>query len=63
MASRLKPLLMEGSFGWEAGLGCLFSLALQDYNPARPLRGSLFTPKFWALPYLLLEAPQADTRV
>jgi hypothetical protein len=57
MASRLKPLLVEGLI-WVAEtttepLG--FMLALPDYNPAlQPLRGRLLTPKLLGfLPYLL----------
>jgi ribosomal protein S18 acetylase RimI-like enzyme len=57
MASRLKPLLVEGLI-WVAEtttepLG--FMLALPDYNlPLQPLRGRLLTPKlFGFLPYAL----------
>jgi ribosomal protein S18 acetylase RimI-like enzyme len=67
MASRLKPLLMEGLI-WlaEAGTEPIgFLLALPDYNPAlQPLRGSLFTPKvFGFLPYLLGWKRPKRTRV
>ena len=57
MASRLKPLLVEGLI-WvvEAPMEPVgFMLALPDYNFAlQPLRGRLFTPKLLGfLPYLL----------
>ena len=57
MASRLKPLLMEGLI-WvaETPTGPVgFMLALPDYNLAlQPLRGRLLTPKVLGfLPYLL----------
>jgi GNAT superfamily N-acetyltransferase len=56
MASRLKPLLMEGLM-WLAEVGdepVAFLLALPDYNMAlKPLRGRLATPKLLGfLPYL-----------
>jgi len=56
MASRLKPLLMEGLV-WLAEAGnepVGFLLALPDYNVAlKPLRGRLATPKVLGfLPYL-----------
>jgi GNAT superfamily N-acetyltransferase len=57
MASRLKPLLLEGLV-WVAETPAEpvgFMLALPDYNLAlQPLRGSLFTPKLLGfLPCLL----------
>jgi len=56
MASRLKPLLMEGLI-WLAEAGAEpvgFLLALPDYNIAlQPLKGRLLTPKLAGfLPYL-----------
>jgi len=67
MATRLKPLLMEGLV-WlvEAGTEPVaFLLALPDYNPAlQPLRGRLLTPKvFGFLPYLLWWKRPTRTRV
>jgi len=57
MASRLKPLLMEGLI-WLAEAGSEpvgFLLALPDYNVVlQPLRGHLLTPKVLGfIPYLL----------
>jgi GNAT superfamily N-acetyltransferase len=57
MASRLKPLLLEGLI-WVAETATEpvgFMLALPDYNiPLQPLRGRLLTPKLLGfLPYLL----------
>ena len=57
MATRLKPLLMEGLI-WLAEAGgepVAFLLALPDYNVAlKPLRGRLLTPKALGfIPYLL----------
>ena len=57
MASRLKPLLLEGLI-WVAETAAEpvgFMLALPDYNMAlQPLRGRLLTPKLLGfLPYLL----------
>ena len=56
MASRLKPLLLEGLI-WVAETATEpvgFMLALPDYNiPLQPLRGRLLTPKLLGfLPYL-----------
>jgi GNAT superfamily N-acetyltransferase len=67
MASRLKPLLMEGLI-WLAEAGTEpvgFLLALPDYNPAlQPLRGKLLTPKvFGFLPYLFGWKRPTRTRV
>jgi ribosomal protein S18 acetylase RimI-like enzyme len=67
MATRLKPLLMEGLV-WlvEAGTEPVgFLLALPDYNPAlQPLRGSLMTPKVLGfLPYLFGWKRPTRTRV
>ena len=57
MASRLKPLLVEGLI-WVAETPTEpvgFMLALPDYNLAlKPLRGRLLTPKAARLPALLL---------
>jgi len=57
MASRLKPLLLEGLI-WTAETATEpvgFMLALPDYNiPLQPLRGHVLTPKLLGfLPYLL----------
>jgi len=57
MASRLKPLMVEGLF-WVAETATEpvgFMLSLPDYNSAlQPLRGRLLTPKlFGFLPYVL----------
>ena len=67
MATRLKPLLMEGLI-WLAEAGAEpvgFLLALPDYNGAlQPLRGHLLTPKiFGFLPYLLGWKRPKRTRV
>jgi GNAT superfamily N-acetyltransferase len=67
MASRLKPLLMEGLV-WlaEAGNETVgFLLALPDYNlPLKPLRGRLLTPKvFGFVPYVLGWKRPPRTRV
>ncbi len=67
MASRLKPLLMEGLI-WLAEAGdepVGFLLALPDYNiPLKPLNGRLLTPKIFSfLPYLFGWKHPARTRV
>ena len=67
MASRLKPLLMEGLI-WLAETGdepVGFLLALPDYNvPLKPLNGRLLTPKvFGFLPYLFGWRRPTRTRV
>jgi ribosomal protein S18 acetylase RimI-like enzyme len=67
LASRLKPLLMEGLI-WlvEAGPEPVgFLLALPDYNiPLQPLRGRLLTPHVLGfLPYLLGWKRPPRTRV
>jgi GNAT superfamily N-acetyltransferase len=67
LASRLKPLLMEGLI-WlvEAGTEPVgFLLALPDYNiPLQPLRGRLLTPKVLGfLPYLFGWKRPPRTRV
>ena len=67
MASRLKPLLMEGLI-WLAEAGdepVGFLLALPDYNiPLKPLNGQLLTPKiFGFLPYLFGWKRPIRTRV
>ena len=67
MASRLKPLLMEGLI-WLAEAGdepVGFLLALPDYNvPLKPLNGRLLTPKvFGFLPYLFGWKRPTRTRV
>jgi len=67
MASRLKPLLMEGLIQLaEVGNEPVgFLLALPDYNPAlQPLRGHLLTPKLLGfLPYLFGWKRPTRTRV
>ncbi len=67
MASRLKPLMMEGLV-WLAEDGpepVAFLLALPDYNIAmKPLRGKLLTPRFVGfIPYLLGWKTPPRTRV
>jgi ribosomal protein S18 acetylase RimI-like enzyme len=67
MASRLKPLLMEGLI-WLAEVGTEpvgFLLALPDYNVAlQPLKGSLLTPRVLGfIPYLLGWKRPTRTRV
>src|SRR5439155_6112362 len=67
MASRLKPLLMEGLI-WLAEAGTEpvgFLLALPDYNPAlQPLKGKLLTPKVLGfIPYLFGWKRPTRTRV
>jgi ribosomal protein S18 acetylase RimI-like enzyme len=67
MATRLKPLLMEGLI-WlvEAGTEPVgFLLALPDYNVAlQPLRGHLLTPKLIGfIPYLFGWKRPTRTRV
>jgi ribosomal protein S18 acetylase RimI-like enzyme len=67
MATRLKPLLMEGLI-WLAEAGdepVGFLLALPDYNPSmQPLRGHLLTPKLLGfLPYFLGWKRPTRTRV
>ena len=67
MASRLKPLLMEGLI-WLAEVGTQpvgFLLALPDYNVAlQPLKGSLLTPRVVGfIPYLFGWKRPTRTRV